>query len=310
MAWTITKLKTTDGATLHVRQLLPSDPPKAIVQINHGMAEHGERYQEFAEALSAAGYGVYVHDHRGHGHTTAPDSAPGIFARKEGWERVMQDVSLIHDHISDSYPDTPVICFGHSMGAIIAFNHILRHPGRNAGAILWNSGVEAGLLAVVFGFILRVQRMFKGSDVPSGLALKATFEAWNQQFAPNRTAFDWLSRDEQEVDKYVNDPLCGFPVSISLWLDVLQGIYFAADNKRLSALPGDLPVHLLAGAQDPCSEHGKAVSNIAERLTNAKLLDVTLQILADTRHESLHETNRSQTIDDLINWLESRYATG
>ena len=194
------------------------------------------------------------------------------------------------------------------MGSIIGFNYILRKSDTVAAAALWNSGVETGAPGLIFSSILRIQRMFKGSDVPSGLATKATFETWNKEFAPNRTDFDWLSRDETEVDKYVDDPLCGFPVSIGLWLDVLEGIYFAADNKNLSKLPKDFPVHLLAGDQDPCSERGKAVANIARRMQSAGMTKVSLNVLTDARHESLNEVNRDATMAMFIDWLDSWFA--
>ncbi|NKB52900.1 MAG: alpha/beta fold hydrolase [Rhizobiaceae bacterium] len=271
------------------------------------MAEHAARYQRAAEGLIAAGYGVYAHDHRGHGQTTAPGSSPGIFARRGGWDAVIGDVAAINQHIQTCHPESPIICFGHSMGSIIAFNYALQHPQTINAAAFWNSGVETGPLATLFSAILRIQRMFKGSDVPSGLAQKATFETWNKEFAPNRTDFDWLSRDPAEVDKYVADPLCGFPVSIGLWLDVLKGIYFAADDANLKTLPNDLPIHLLAGMEDPCTERGKAVANIARRLETTGMVDVTLSLLPDTRHESLNEINHEATLNGFVTWLNDRF---
>ncbi|MEP1208933.1 MAG: alpha/beta hydrolase [Rhizobiaceae bacterium] len=307
MTWTSSTLPTSDGASLQLYQHLPKGKIKAVLQVNHGMAEHAARYQPMAEGLAAAGYAVYAHDHRGHGHTTAPGASPGIFARRGGWDAVIGDVAAVNAHVRQAHPDVPIICFGHSMGSIIAFNYALRHPDTINAAALWNSGVETGALAAIFSIILKVQRMFKGSDVPSGLANKASFEAWNKQFAPNRTDFDWLSRDEAEVDTYVADPLCGFPVSIGLWLDLLEGIYFAADNKNLAQLPKDLPIHLLAGGDDPCSERGKTVANIARRMEGVGMDDVTLEVLPDTRHESLNEINRNETLQSFIAWLDKRF---
>lgn len=309
MAWKSSKLNSDTGAELHVYSQMPKGKPKAIVQINHGMAEHAVRYERFAGVLAKAGYGTYAHDHRGHGFTTAPDAALGVFARKNGLDAVVEDVASINAHIKAKHAGIPIVCFGHSMGSIIGFNYILRKADTVAAAALWNSGVETGALATVFSSILKIQRMFKGSDVPSGLATKATFEAWNKEFAPNRTEFDWLSRDAQEVDKYVEDPLCGFPVSIGLWLDVLDGIYFAANDKNLDALPTELPVHLLAGADDPCSERGKAVANIARRMESAGMKKVSLNVLADTRHESLNEVNRDETMVMFVDWLDAQFAS-
>ncbi len=307
MVWKNSKLKTTDGGELHLYTDLPKSTPKAIIQINHGMAEHAARYGRFAKALSQRGYGVYAHDHRGHGHTKTPKSSLGIFAPKNGWDAVVNDVGTVISHISKQHPGVPIVCFGHSMGSIIAFNHILRNPSTIQAAALWNSGVEANLLASVGRSILKIQRMFKGSDVPSPLTQKLTFEAWNKEFAPNRTEFDWLSRDEAEVDKYCADPLCGFDVSIGLWLDVLEGVHFAANNKNLAKLPKQLPIHLQAGAEDPCSEKGRGVENIAKRMEAEGMKNVTLNILDETRHESLNEINRTEITKGFIGWLDEKF---
>lgn len=309
MTWASSKLHTPDGASVQLYTHLPNKIPKGIVQINHGMAEHAGRYQRVANSLVTAGYGVYAHDHRGHGHTTAPGTSLGIFARRGGWDAVISDVRIVNDHIRKAQPETPIICFGHSMGSIIAFNYALHHPGTVDALALWNSGVETGALSTVFSIILRIQRMFKGSDVPSGLAQKATFDTWNKEFAPNRTGFDWLSSDDAEVDKYISDPLCGFPVSIGMWQDVLAGIYFAADDANLKNLPDDLPIHLLAGQDDPCSERGRAVANIGQRMEGAGLHDVTLSLLPGNRHESLNEINRDETLKSFITWMDERFST-
>lgn len=300
-------LSTDDGATLALRSALPDATPKALLHINHGMAEHSARYIRFAKALVSAGYGAYAHDHRGHGYSKAPDSSPGIFAKKDGWDRVLQDVETVQRFMVDQHPDVPIVTFGHSMGSIIAFNHILRTPRSTAGAALWNSGVDTGALAALYGAILKTERFFKGSDVPSGIAKKLTFETWNKQFAPNRTDSDWLSRDEAEVDKYINDPYCGFDITIGLWLDVLSGIKFAASDPNLLKLPADLPVHLLAGTADPCSQNGSAVARIEQRMISRGMSDVTFEQLSDTRHESLNELNRDETTAKFIQWLNARF---
>ncbi len=302
--WTQSKLESPSGATLQLYSALTGERPRAVVQINHGMGEHAGRYQRFADFLNAHGYGVYAHDHRGHGETSSLDSHPGHFAARNGWDKVIEDVAAVNSHIKEQNPDVPIVCFGHSMGSIIAFNYALRHPGTYQALCCWNAGFTTGALAAIGRMILKVERLFKGSDVPSRITRKLTFDAWNAAFKPNRTEFDWLSRDDEEVNKYVNDPHCGIPISIGLWLDVLSGIYFNADDGNLKALAKDLPVHLQGGAADPCSEHGKAVEVIALRLKKAGLTDVTLTILENTRHESLNEINRDKTMSDFADWLD------
>ena len=297
------------GASLHTRLALP-EHPRAIVQINHGMAEHGGRYERFADALVEAGFGAVAHDHRGHGHTTAPGTSLGYMGARGGWEALVDEIEAVRVHVRKERPGVPLVTFGHSMGAIAALTHALRHPHSTDALALWNSGVETSALTAVFGVILKVQRAFKGSDTPSELARKATFDTWNKQFAPNRTDFDWLSRDEAEVDAYISDPLCGFPISVGMWQDVLSGVRFCADDENFKALPSDLPVHLLAGEKDPCTDGGKAVANIEARMKARGMRDVTLRLLPDTRHESLNELNRERTTQDFVAWLEERFPKG
>ena len=143
MAWRTNKLKRSDGAEVQLYESAP-EAPKAILHINHGMVEHGGRYERFASALNAAGYGAIAHDHRGHGHTTAPDAPLGTFSKSGGWQKVIGDVKAVNDHVSEHHPDIPRVIFGHSMGAILSLNYLLHHPQTVSGAILWNASVDTG----------------------------------------------------------------------------------------------------------------------------------------------------------------------
>ncbi len=300
-----TELKTGTNAALYSAS---PEQPQAIVHINHGMAEHAARYGRFADALVGAGYAVIAQDHRGHGKTSAAETSLGYFGQRDGWEKLCTDAEAVQTLARERHRGIPLITFGHSMGAILALNLAMRQPeGRDALAV-WNSGVENGPLVSLLRGLLRVQKAFKGSDTPSAVAQSLTFDTWNKQFAPNRTGFDWLSRNEAEVDAYVADPLCGFPVTTGMWLDVLEGVRRGASDTNLARLPKSLPVHLLAGAADPCTENGKAVSHIAERMDRAGMTDMTTTILPDTRHESLNEINRAETTRAFIAWLDDRFA--
>ncbi|MCF6322057.1 MAG: alpha/beta hydrolase [Rhizobiaceae bacterium] len=296
--------KSPTGAQLCIYQMDAGNRAKGVVHINHGMAEHAGRYARFAVELTNAGYHVIAHDHRGHGKTKAEDAPLGMFSPKDGLQKTVEDILHVNKLARAKYPGLPVILFCHSMGTILGFNYLLAHPQTVAAAALWNTGFDTGFLAALFKALLGIERMFKGSDVPSTIAHKLTFEDWNKKFTPNRTPCDWLSRDKNEVDKYVADPLCGFMVSNSLWRDVLQGVYFGANDANLSSLPKNLPMNLTAGGADPCSNKGKAAESLAARLTKTGLENVTLNILPHTRHESLNEINRDETIANFIRWLD------
>lgn len=279
-------------------------PVKGIVHINPGMAEHAKRYERFANALSKAGYHVYAHDHRGHGETTAPDARLGIFAQRDGLARVVEDVEAVHAHIKAKHPKLPIAVLGHSMGSIIAQNFLIKNSTNVSAALLLNAGAEGGALLTVFRLIIKIAIALKGSDVPALLAERMTFADWNKKFAPNRTDFDWLSRDKKEVDKYISDPLCGFTVSNGLWRDVTDGIKIASSNENLKKIRHDLPLFLIGGANDPCTDNGKHMENLNKRLIATGHTNTKLSILSDTRHESLNETSRDETTVNIIKWLD------
>ncbi|MEM7215319.1 MAG: alpha/beta hydrolase [Pseudomonadota bacterium] len=295
------------GARLKLFTSNAGKKAKAAIHINHGMSEHTGRYDRFANALAEAGYSVVAHDHRGHGETTAPDAPLATFAQEDGWRKVLADVDAVNDHAREIFPGLPICTFGHSMGATIASAYVLNYPNKSDAAAIWN-GSMTGFLPNLLANVLKVERMLKGSDVASSWGDALTFQAWNKEFKPVRTQSDWLSRDEAEVDKYVADPLCGFSVSIGLWMDLLNGMNDLADKNKIRTLRKDLPIHLLGGAADPCSTKGKAVTQFGNRLKGEGLSDVTQIILPETRHESLNEINRDETTADFIKWLDVRFA--
>ena len=167
--------------------------------------------------------------------------------------------------------------------------------------------LKQGILPQASRIILSIESLFRNPNLPSLIAWKLSFGAWNSKFRPNRTDFDWLSQDENEVDLYVNDSLCGFEASISMWRDILQGVFFAGNKKNLMKLEKTLPIHILGGANDPCTNQGKDMEKLALKLKNNGLSDVNYDILEATRHESLNEVNRNQTTKKFIEWLDSRF---
>ncbi|PHR18979.1 MAG: alpha/beta hydrolase [Hoeflea sp.] len=292
------------GAALAVRHMPAGGTARGVVQINHGLAEHAARYQRFARLLAGHGYHVYAHDHRGHGATRAPDSIPGAFASKDGAAKVIDDVAAIHALIAEQHPGLPVVTFGHSMGGLIALNFAEAHPDASAALAVWNSNFNAGLAGRAGQVALRLEAFFKGSDTPSAILPKLTFQAWAKAMPDRRTDFDWLSRDPVEVDLYVVDPLSGWDATVSMWQDVFRLIYAGGDAANLAKLPKALPVHLIGGADDPATDKGEALRWLAGEMQKAGMTDVSLQVLVDTRHETLNEINRDRSMADFVSWLD------
>ncbi|RWG85543.1 alpha/beta hydrolase [Mesorhizobium sp.] len=297
--------KSPTGAELNLYVKHADGRPRAVVQINHGLAEHAARYARFADFLADRGFHVYAHDHRGHGATKAPDAPLGRFANIDGIAKVIADVGTVHDLIAAEHPGLPVIVFGHSLGASIALNFVLRHSGRVHAAAIWNGNFAQGLLGQLALGILGWERMRLGSDVPSRLLPRLTFQAWGKAVPNHRTLFDWLSRDPAEVDKYIADPLCGWDASISMWRDVVQMALHAGKDAGFAGVRQDLPVNLVGGEKDPASDYGKAVSHLARRMDRMGFSNLVSKVYADTRHESLNEVNRDIVMNDFAAWTNS-----
>ena len=291
------------GAALRLYHEPASAAPRGIVHINHGLAEHAARYARFAKALSAAGYHVFAHDHRGHGFTKAPDAPMGRFAEKDGGQKVLDDVLTVRRHASAAHPGLPLIIFGHSMGGLIAMNSVLRNPDGLAGAAVWNCNFSAGALGLLAKLILAGERMFLGSDVPSMVLPKLTFGDWAKKETDGRTAFDWLSRDQTEVDKYVADPLCGWNGSVSMWQDIFTFVFKGADDASFANVPKSLPFNLHGSAHDASTDFGKALLQLAGRMRKIGFTRVTLDLHSDDRHECLNDLNRDDVTTAFIAWL-------
>ena len=255
------RLVSPSGASLNLYTRRADGPPRAVVQINHGLAEHAARYGRFADFLASRGFHSYAHDHRGHGFTTAPDAPPGRFGTPSGGDKVIADVAAVHDLIGSEHPGLPVVLFGHSMGGLIAANFLQAHPDAVDAAAIWNANFSAGLPGRAALAILAWEKFRLGSDVPSRLLPRLTFQAWGRQVPGHATPFDWLSRDPDEVRKYIDDPLCGWDASVSLWRDLFGFIFAGADDGKFSAVaarPADQPCRRRKGPGDRRRQGGEA----------------------------------------------------
>lgn len=295
--------QTVDGATLHVRGWLV-DNPKAIVQVLHGMAEHGERYARLAQALAAAGYSTYAHDHRGHGKSIPEGSSPGHMADSDGWNRIVEDAHGVNREIAKQHPGVAIIVLGHSMGSFVLQQLLFEHPSDMVAAALSGSNGKPPPIAKLGKLVARIERTRLGRRAPSPIMQKLTFDEYNKAFAPARTEFDWLSRDPEEVDKYVADPLCGFAVSTQVWIDMLSALDRIAKPSNVAKVPKGMPLYLFAGDRDPVGDFGKGMRRLYDAYKRAAIFDVRLKLYPGARHETLNETNRDEVMNDFIAWCD------
>ena len=289
-----------DGESLLARRWLPEGRPRAVLQIAHGLAEHSGRYARLAAALNAAGYGVYASDHRGHG-PEAPAADLGHFADEGGWEKVVGDLWTLNRLIAAEQPGTPIIFIGHSLGSFLGRGFIAEHSDALAGAALSGSSGKPPAIATLGRLIARAERLRLGKRGKSRLIFQMWFGDFNKPFRPARTAFDWLSRDEREVDAYVADPLCGFPFTTQLAIDVLDALPRVTGRENLARIRKDLPIYVFSGERDPV---GANIKGLIADLKAAGFAKLATRLYPGARHETLNETNRDEVTRDLITWLD------
>ncbi len=288
------------GQLLQGRKWIPDGSPRGIVQLVHGMAEHIDRYDQAASFLNSRGFLVVGHNHLGHG-DGAP--LPGYFGDRDGWRALVEDVHTLREKVQAEHPGLPYFLLGHSMGSFVVRCCLTEHGTGLAGAVLSGTGffpsgvVTAGL--ALSGLIC----LAGGKKKESPLINKVGFSSSNKPFAPNRTDFDWLSRDEKEVDKYVADPRCGFLFTAGGYRDLFRGLKWMGDPEKLKAMPRDLPVLFISGEKDPVGSMGSGVKKVAEEFRNLGLADVEVRLYPEARHELFNELNRQDVYLDLSDWL-------
>lgn len=276
-----------DGLSLAAWKWTPAARPRAIVQISHGLAEHALRYRRLAAALNEAGIAVYANDHRGHGATIPEGGAQGDFGAA-GWAGLVGDVKALTDIIRSENDSAPVILLGHSMGSFAAQTYLLDH----------SSAIDACVLSGSSDIPTIAQMAMSGADMSLG--------AFNAAFEPARTPFDWLSRDEAEVDKYVADPMCGFDAPPETSMSMMGGAARIGEAGEIGKICKDLPVYIFSGDKDPVGGMGMLVNMLAERLKTAGLTDLAVKLYADGRHEMFNEINRDEVTRDLVAWIETK----
>ena len=296
-------MTSTAGPELDVRAWLPEGEPKAVVQLVHGMAEHIDRYDAPAQYLAGQGFLAVGHTHLGHGPKAG---IKGYFAHENGWQHLIDDVHALRLRTQKGHPGLPYFILGHSMGSFVTRCYLREHAEGLSGCVLSGTGYfdrgTASMGAGVAGLVC----LLGGEKKPSALINQLGFSSSNKPFEPARTPFDWLSRDEAEVDRYIADPHCGFLFTASGYRDMFRGLQRLADTSEMQRIPKDLPLLLFSGDHDPVGGMGEGVKKVAAEFRQAGLANVTLKLYPDGRHEMFNELNREDVYADLVRWLNSQ----
>jgi alpha-beta hydrolase superfamily lysophospholipase len=259
---------------------------RAVIQIAHGLGEHIGRYAELADKLVQGEFVVYGNDHRGHGLTAKSSATFGDFG-PGGFDQLVEDMASLRHIARNEHPDKPYLLLGHSMGSFATQQFILDHSNSIDGVMLSGSGILDGLA--------RITQSAPAGDDPMKLM--------NAAFEPARTPLDWLSRDNAEVDAFIDDPLC-FPSlkpgSMESFLDAFPRL---GDPRELRKIRADLPIYIFSGSDDPIGEKLVGVRALVDRYRSVGIASIAHEFYPGGRHEMLHELNRREVITDLLIWI-------
>jgi len=306
--WTVNKMEDTfwieaeDCTQLYIKKWHTVSEPKAILQISHGMAEHIMRYEVFAHLFNENGFIVYGHDHRGHGQTGVKQGLLGYLAKSDGFHKAAEDLIAVSNLAKQDHPDLPLFLFGHSMGSFLTRYALLEHSKLYDGIILAGTGSFSKIEVSAGKAISRLLN----PNQPSPFLNKLVFGSYNKKTPNPKTEFDWLSRDEQEVEKYLDDPLCGFIPTARFFYDLFSGLEMISDNKRMKSIQANLPFLLISGTADPVGSYGKGVMKTAHQFKDAGIKQVKVVLLEDARHEILNELDKESTQQIILEWLNKR----
>ncbi len=298
-----------DGkSTVHYYVWEPEGQPVAVLQLVHGMAEHISRYAPLAEYLNQYGVLVCGNDHIGHGNSAKPEDW-GYFGEENGWKYMVQDVEQLHGMIKVQYMDIPYFILGHSMGSFITRAWLAMFGNGVDGAIIMGTAGTNKALGVA-KFLVKVIRAFKGSRHLSKLITGAAFGSYNKRIKPQRTNYDWLTRDNEIVDKYIADPACGFTFTTAGYADLFNVIGYVSSEQCYKLVPKDLPLLLVSGREDPVGSYGDGPAEVAEKLQEAGCDDVSLILYEDMRHEILNEFGKETVMEDIRRFIFGEEAIG
>jgi len=280
--------------------------PKGIVQIVHGMTEYALRYDYFAKKLCENGYIVYAHDQRGHGETSPKDEEKGYIADDEGFDILVENVKELTDVAKKENSNLPIILFGHSMGSFVSQRYIELYGNGIDGVILSGTNGKPDRITKLGILISKIEIMLKGRKAKSKLMDKLSFGDFNSNFKPTRTDYDWLCSVNEEVDKYIESPVCGFICSTSFYYDLIRGLWKINKKENLNNIPKNLPIYIFAGDKDPVGKFGKGIVKLYDTYKSIGIYNLNYKLYSNGRHEMLNENNKDEVIKDLLDWINNK----
>lgn len=297
-------LSANEKTQIHGIWWIPDGKVRGVVQLVHGMVEHIGRYDEFARFLNQQGFAVIGHDHLGHGLSVYSEEDYGFFSDKLGQVALLKDIHRVTKKAKARYPKVPLFVLGHSMGSFLLRRYLTIYGDEINGAIVMGTGYEP-LLAVRFGKVLaKTLTVLRGGHYRSKIVNGLALGSYVAKFGNRRRPGSWLSKNEENVKAYKEDPHCHFVFTVSAYHDFFCVLEDLASGKNFDRIPRNLPVFLVSGMDDALGGFTKRVLHVYNEYREMGLEDVDVQFYKDGRHEILNEVDRELVYEDIRAWLE------
>ena len=288
-----------DGITqIHAMEWIPEGEVLAVLQIVHGMTEHIVRYDDFASYLSANGIYVVGHSHLGHGKSVTGPEKMGYFHEPDGNECVIGDIHKLRKMTQAKYSDKPYFMMGHSMGSFLLRQYLGNYSEGLSAAIIMGTGDQPDIALSAGKLVCRVLAIFKGWEYRSDFANSFVVGNFEKKLGKG-----WLSKNEENVKKYNDDPLCGFVFTLNAFYHMFDGMAKMNAQEKSGKIPKDLPIFFVAGSEDPVGASGKGVKAVYQRYLSKGAKNVKIKMYEGDRHEILNETDNQNVYEDLLGWI-------
>ncbi|WP_031543327.1 alpha/beta fold hydrolase [Mesoplasma photuris] len=299
------QLQMLDGKELTTFEWKDVKEPIAVIQFVHGSAERMTRYNEFAERMNKKGIIVVGADHRGHGESADLSNAElGFFAKKNGWNTIVDDLKVVNTYIKKTYVGLPVFMMGHSMGSFMARTYAIKYSQTITGLILSGTAEKPKGLMMMSILISKMVQIFNGAKKPSKFIWNLSYRSLNKKFdSSTANGSEWQTRDEDIQGWFVNDELCGQVFSASAFKDMFKGMLFNSKTSNFKLMRQDLPILIASGDDDVVGNYGKGPEKINSKFVrngyNSRLV-----LYPNLRHEILFEPEKLEVEKDLTNFIK------
>lgn len=291
---------------IHAVEYRPSDSVsvKGIVQIAHGCSENAKMYEGLAVALAEHGFIVRANDHIGHGLSVAEGQKRTYLGERGSWKYPVKDIHTLRCMpVSDEEKRLPYIFIGHSLGAFMVREYLIRYGDVDA-AVISGSGTQPAFGVKLLQKVLESDIKKNGYDSDSESVQNLMMGANNRRIKGAKGLTDWLMKDPEARKVFSSGDDIGNRVTAGIFMELTNSMLFSQDKKNLQKMKKDIPLLFVAGKEDASVSFGKSVENVVKLYRKCGIKDVSYKLYDNCRHCIFQDYEKEQVIADVIKWID------